>query len=311
MTRMLKLLFAVYCLLSAARPDFAFAAERDFADLHGDFFHLLFFDWSDIRAGYLMQPGSKADSGNGKFDLQVFSGDFDLALPMSEDFFFRAGAQYELRQYEFGDDGWTRWNVDEEMLHKAVVTPGLGVFITDDLLLTGKAVAGAYSSFDGGLETDDFRAYGDGMLVFRINPGAEVLAGALYSETFEDYDVVPLLGLRLLSEDGRLRVSVTAPVEVEVGYELLEGMEIFGGCWAGGDRFNTQVERQQVTITVRDRRLGGGLSFWLFSHLNLVFEGGVSLESELEFSGHERTPRATSDKVKPAGYFGGHIGVAL
>jgi hypothetical protein len=311
MTKVTKFFTVLPCLLLFALPAPGFAADEDFAAAHGDFFHLMFFEWSDIRAGYLMQPDSKADSGDGKFDLQVFSTDFELPLALSDDFFLRIGAQYEGRQYDFGDDGWTGWNTEKQTLHKAVVTPGLGVFITDDLLLTGRAIAGAYSNFDGGLESDDFKAYGDGLLVYRLNPEAQILAGASYSEAFEDYDVVPLLGFRLLSEDGRLRINLTAPVEIKVGYELIDGVEVFGGCWASGDRYNARVDGENIKIEVRDRRVGGGLSFWLGSHLNLVLEGGVLLESELEFVSERRNVRSTSDKVEPAGYFGGHIGVAL
>ena len=237
--------------------------------------------------------------------------DFDLPFPLSRDLFLRADGALEWRQYQLKGPGWAAFGVKDENLYKIAAEPGLGLFLTDNLLFTGRVVTGAYTDFASDLATKDFRVYGEGLLVYRLNPDAQVLVGAQRSEAFEDYKTYPLIGVRLLNEDGTLSISVTAPVEARLGFRPLSNVEFFGGAWAGGDKYRATLGDQSGDIAIRERRAGGGLSLWMGSHLNLVVEGGMLFDSQFGFETRPQRTDIPDNHLKPAPYVGAHLGMSL
>ena len=305
---------ALFCLCFEAAPFFSAWAKEpaaEFVGQHSDFFSLFLADKSDITALYRYEPGVKSKSGSGEFDQQTYGGSFDLLRPFNADTFLRLGAIYEAREYSFSGNGWSRLGVSDETLQKIAIRPGFGNFFNKDLLLTGQATIGAYSDFSGGLESDDFKFYGQSMLVYRLNPGAQLLVGVARSDAYEDYDILPLLGLRMMNEDGSLHISVTAPLEARFGIRPTPDVEFYAGYWAQGDEYQASMGRDEVTLKVREKRIGGGVLFWLGSHINFAVEGGAFLDSQFSYDSGRSSQLVPSSDLEPAAYVGVQLGIAL
>lgn len=277
------LIFAVSC--AEADTATSFVAE------HKSFFQLLSPDETDFRMGYTYQPTTKEDGGPGEFSLHQFFGDLEIARPLNEDFYLRLGANYEARLYNFDSQPGARINLSSETLHKIVARVGAGLFLTDDLLLTGVALPGIWSDFDGSIKEDDTDLQGDSALIYRINPGTELLVGLAYNEVYDDVPLLPYGGIRLLSSSGRLSARVTFPLEAEVGYKLDLRSKVYGGYWIRGDEYRVADEDEDFDLHLQDRRLGAGFMYWFSERLNFRIEGGATHGSEMTI------------KVRDAGQF--------
>ncbi len=289
------------------------AAESEtqsFVAAHADFFRLYFAEPTEIKAGYWYHPEQEAKDAAGEYDLQMLRAELEMPAPLSRDFFMRFGGIYEQRWYDFSGRDYEAIFGSDETLYRIVFAPGAGVFLSDDFLVTGRGLLGYYSDIGGGVEDDDFQALGDAQAVYRLNPQAQILGGIAYARPYEDYTLLPIGGVRLLSESGTLHVSITFPLEARLGFRLTESMEVYGGAWASGDRFHVRSEGEEFDVSVRERRVGGGFSFWFGSHVNLILEAGAALAGEFEVE--DLRPSRTPDQdLDPAPYLAGKVGVAL
>jgi hypothetical protein len=289
----------------------ALASEEKFQDDHRSFFSLLQLDPSDAKFRYYYQPENQEDGGPGEFDLQEFQAKFEVPLPAGEDFYFRFGMDYGARLFDFQEVQGAGTSESSETLHKAVGSIGAGIFFSENFLLTGAVRLGLYSDFDETPDDDDFDTQGDAIVVYRINPGTQLIAGAARSKAFEDYDVYPLIGFRVRGEDGALHVGLTFPQELRVGYNFSEDFQLYGGVWITGDEYRAGLggRGDRFNVRIQDRRCGGGVLYWFDDHFNVLFEGGLTLGGEFEF----KTENAGqfSDDVDPAGYFSAGVGAAF
>lgn len=284
MRKILSLLFPLvlaWPLLSSADPAF----NSSFVQAHNDFFNVLLPDNSDMKLGYLLQPSNDEDGGPGKYDLQTFSGQLEIPIPLSTNTYLRAGGGYGARKYDFKELAGVPTSSSEDTLHKVYGLIGYGQFFNPDLLFASSARLGAYSDFSGGLSEDDFQLYLDGMFVYRVNPGTQLLLGLAYNKIFDDAPLIPLIGFRIVSSDGQLRLTLTAPVEVRVDYQLDQKTQLYAGAWIEGDQYRIQTGPTKIELDaqVQDRRIGGGFLYWFTDHLNLGVEGGATLGSQFEF----------------------------
>ncbi len=302
--------FFVLLLLALLTSSSAYAqlAAEEFRAAHGDFFHLLRSDRSDVQLGYLSDSGQKTSRGAAEFDVDQFYGRFELPIPMKRDFFLRAGFDYTARRYEFTAIDEVLTGISDDIFHRGAVLGGAGVFLTDSVLLTSALKLGVFSNFGDGIEGSDFDVRGEAMLVYRLNPGAQLLLGARLSEDFESTSFYPLLGLRLLSEDGRLHINVTLPVEIRVGYNFFQPFQVFGRIGISGERYNYTdgPGGADGELHVQDRRLGGGISLWLGNYVNLELEAGVTLDSSIQIELAD-TPEIDRD-IDNSGYFRAQLG---
>ena len=287
----------------------AYADNADFTATHRDFFALLRPDHADITLGALYEPEHEEENGAGSFSLKRFSGAGELLAPLGKELFLRGGLEYGASMYDFDRVEGARAAVREETLHRAVASGGMGIFLTHNLLLTGVATIGMYSDFEDGLDFDHSALYGNGMLIYRINPGAQLLVGAERSEVFDDTPLFPLLGIRLLSEDGSLHVSLTLPLEARVGWRLTTQSELYLRGKVDGDRYHIDVNGEEVDVAIHDQRVGLGAQLWFGEHVGLTLEGGLAVGSEFEL----KTVDAGQFRgdLKEAGYISVELGFAL
>ncbi len=286
--------------------------SNEFKSAHGDFFHLLLQDQPEVSVGYHYQPQTDSDDGPGSFDLNQIFVRSDVPVPLSRDTFLRFGIDYDSRFYDFEEVRGIATSTSEESLHRVEFKVGYGqFFICDDLLLTGVARPGFFSDFEGSLDTDDFRLYGDGLAAYRLNPGAQLVAGVRVDETFDDTPVLPFGGVRLQSEDGTTLISLTVPLELTVGYKIDPKTRVYAGYWISGEDYEVEAgpESKEFEIQVHERRLGLGVAYWFTDQLRLDLEGGAEVGSELDF----KTDQAGQfgGDLEPAGYFRVAVGIGL
>ena len=283
--------FLTLCLLLVAQPAMGEGkAEKKVAALvdsfsrsHGDFFRLFLGDRSDISFTYRFEPQTEEESGPGEYELNLFRLEGEVPLPQDRDFFLRAGGVYEARRYEFSAVRSAKVAPSTEILHTAALRLGAGLFFGDDLLLTGSATLGAYSDFSGSLDDQDFDVQGEVLLVYRLNPGAQIVAGVANTKEFEDVDILPLFGVRLLSEDGKVHISITAPRDVTVSYAFNPELRLYGGGWLSGNEYRVDIDGEEFNVAIRERRFGIGLQWLLGQRLRFTLEGGLLIGSELDF----------------------------
>ena len=311
MNRLALRLFAVTLFLTSSSllPERVFAEEPGFTAAHRDFFSLLRPDHADLSFGALYEPEHEEEGGAGSFSLKRFSAAGELLAPLGKELYLRGGMEYGASLYDFDRVGEARTSLSEETFHRAVASGGVGMFLSPNLLLTGVATLGLYSDFDDGVDFDHSALYGNAVLVYRINPGAQLLAGAERSEVFDDTPLFPLLGIRLLSEDGSLHVSLTLPLEARVGWRLTTQSELYARGKIDGDRYHIDVNGEEIDVAVRDQRVGLGAQLWFGEHVELTLEGGLAVGSEFEFKAVDAGQFL--GEMKEAGYLSVELGFAL
>ncbi|MFN8389289.1 MAG: DUF6268 family outer membrane beta-barrel protein [Bdellovibrionota bacterium] len=310
MFRKTQIVLSALLMTSIAGLSVETAAADNLASEHGDFFHLLNQKREDISLDYQYEPDFKEDGGPGKFDMNKFAVAGEVPLEIGSDQYFRIGGAYSARVYDFKEVRGASTSTDSNTLHAANVLAGLGSFVTKNLLVAGDATLGTYSDFDGGLEEEDFRIYGEAEAVYRVNPGAELLAGLRWNEDFDDAPIYPIMGLRLLSEDGKLNISLTAPVELRVGYSIHPDIELFGRVGVAGEEYRiSSGSRENFKVHLQERRAGLGVNWWLGGHFKLGCEAGVSFGDEFKFK--TESPGQFENDLKPGGYLIANAGIAL
>lgn len=307
--RYLSLIFIIsFCFLNTAQADEE-SKPKLFRDLHGDYFHLLLPDYSDIKVGYGYQPEIEEDGGPGEFNLNRFFGGFNLPLPVTQNTFFTLGVYYELLNYDFKKLTGAPLSPGSEVFHKAEMTGGFGHFFSDDFLFMGSATLGAYSNLENSIDADDFQLHGKGYFVYRINPGAQILAGAAYDEIFDDTPLYPLFGVRMLSNDGKLHLVLTLPTELRVGFRPTPETEYYVGGWISGNEYRFNSDFGDFKMQTRENRLGVGLVQWMGGYLSLTLEAGAMLDNTLKF---KQAPSSEfAGDLKPGAYLTAIVGFAF
>lgn len=280
-----------------------------FLAAHSDFFNLLYPDDSQFKFRYLFQPTNKASDGPGEFDIHQFSLIAEAPFPLSRNLYYRFGLEYGAQLYDFDRVAQARTMDNSDLFHKVVANAGAGLFLTDNLLITGVAQPGMYSDFNNGLNTQDFKLFWNGLFVYRLNHGAQLLAGAAYNEVFDDAPLIPLIGVRLQGEDGKLQIALTAPLELRVAYNTTPRVQFYAGYWISGDEFRVNIGEPTFNAQVQERRLGGGVVYWFGQHWNMNVEAGVSLASRLKFKVADAGQ--FSGELDPTGYVAAGVGVGL
>lgn len=281
-----------------------------FPEAHRDFFQLLGPSTTELTVRYLFQPETQDEDGPSEFDLHQFQGTLDFPVPVSSDSYYRFGGEYQLGRYDFTNAGVGNSRLDEEDLHKIELSFGMGTFLNEEMLITGSLTPGIYSDMNGGLDEDDFKFQGMGMLVYRMNPTAQLLAGIKWSEDFDDYPLFPILGMRLLSENGLVHLNLTLPLEARLGYNFSTNAQAYTGFWISGDEYQVSFDQDdEFHLQNQERRFGVGVLVWLNDRIQVSIEGGALMGGVFEFK--KENPGQFEDEVDPTGYLAGSLGLAF
>ena len=266
-------------------PQIALSETAHISQKHRDFLRLYHFHKPELSLRYEFHSEQEESSGPGKFDMQLFSVDLDLPVTLTEDSFINYGLSYESRMIDFKSPGPVLTLEDDIRLHKIEAEIGFGIFLTDNLFADVSASIGTYSDLADGFDEDSLKLFGKGLLVYRLNPGAQLLLGARVDETFEDSTVYPVFGIRLMDDDGRVNISLTLPVSARLSYHINKDTEVYIKALIGGNEYAVEMGPTNLSFDTRvhERRVLVGLRRWLGSHIAVGFELGSSFDSEFEF----------------------------
>ena len=276
-----------------------------FVNAHSEFFHLLNADHDDIKLGYYYQPETEEEDGEGEFALQKGFARFDLPMPISRNSFFRFGANYEYRGYDFKQSASS---LPSDALHKLEIASGFGTFLSDNTLFTVIPTLGMYSDMDG-MSEEDFQLHGKSYFVHRVNPGSAILLGAAYDETFDDTPIYPLLGVRMLSNDGSFHLVITLPTEIKMAFNVTPQTQYYIGGWINGDEYRYSGDQDDFNVSIRENRVGLGLIQWFNDSVNLQLEAGAQIRDEFNFKTDDTT--LFENDVETAPYIWAAFGFAL
>jgi len=281
----MKKILALILFLLLPSPELLAESGGAISERHKDFLKLLYFHKSEISARYEIHTEAEEDGGPGAFDLQQFSLDLDFPVSLSRDTYVSYGGGYHIKLLDFNDVLVAPTFEDDGSLQKVFFKFGMAHFLTDNLLLKGYASIGSYSDTSNSFDVDSIKVFGEGLLVYRLNPGAQLLVGVRSSEDFDDNQVFPIVGLRIQDSDGRFHISLTAPLELKLSFHADKNTEFYGRAWIEGDRF--LVEKGPLNLDFdaqfHERRVAVGFRQWLGSYIALTLEVGSSFDSELEY----------------------------
>lgn len=259
-------------------------AESALVSEHADFFKLLRDDRTDIRFHAMYEPEVDADDGDGAVKVGTLGGDGEVAYPLGPHLFLRLGAEFDYRHLKFKRVQGAETELASDSLYLVATTVGAGYFFSKDLLLSGSARPGAFSDFDRGFEEDDYRLDGELTLAYRFNPGAAAIIGAEYSERYDDTPLLPLLGFRLISEDGKITLNVLFPAEARLAYNFNPRVQVYLRASREGEQFRMDSGRFDIDydLYVARQWFGFGTELWLSEHFAIRTEAGISAGSEME-----------------------------
>ena len=305
----LILLFLLLVTPTLLRAD---TVAKDFDNAHQGFFQLLRPEWSNLQFDYVYQPKNEDDGGrDGEFDLHHFMASLDLPVPITESLFYRVGGVYEGRFNKFKNLSPAVLSDSSLNLHKLELDFGLGYFFTSDTMLVGDLRPGVYSDFDGGLSSDAFNLYGDVLLAYRANPGTQLVVGLVRSEDFDDLPVYPIIGIRLLSENGLVHFNLTLPVKTRLAYNMSSRSQLYVGAWIRGDKYSVKAgpDKKDTDLQVQDQRAGLGFHYWITQNTSIAAELGFTFGGQFELK--SGVPDPFGEEMKSTGYGRLRFGVAF
>lgn len=277
------------------------AADNTFQQAHGSFFHLYNTEKDELGIDYTWIDEQEEKDGPGKYELQILNFDGEVPLALGRDAFLLFGGQYGMRIYDFDRVPLARTASDDDTFYKIVGGTGVGMFLSDDILLIARGTLGSYSDLDDGIDEDSFIGTGDARFVYQVNPGAQLIFGVRYSQDFDDTPLFPIAGIRLLNESGTLRLSLTAPLDAEIKYAVTpEGFFYIRGSIVGEQyRVNSGEDVSSFNVSIRDQFIGAGTELWFLRTIKVGAEVGYSVGSELDY------------KARDSGQFSGDLDDAM
>ena len=200
---------------------------------------------------------------------------------------------------------------DSETLHNFELSLGYGQFRSQDFLLQGFATVDLNSNLESGFDTDAMDIEGQLLAIYRFNAGAQLIGGVRYSDDFEDISVFPIIGFRLLSRDGHTHISLTAPLEAKVSYNLRPNLSLYLGAWLTGEEYDVELPNdKKFDVHAHDRRAGLGATLWINHRINISAEVGYTLGSELIFKDDD-TRQFKDGELDDTYYFSARVGFNL
>lgn len=305
--------FLFFCFFEGSTQNTAWADsdQKAFVNNNASFFRLFFADRADARVGYQYGFKREEENGPGAYTLHHFftRGEFPDAI--TKNFFLRWGWEYGFRNYVLEQVDNILTTESSLDVHRLVGRFGAGWFIDRDLLLTGVLRPGLYSDFADSVDLNEGTVYGDGLIAYAINPGTQIIGGLTYDHTFDSEGFYPLLGMRIMSNDGRLHISITAPRDARIGYALSPQTEMFMLGDISGDQYKIEAgsAKSRFNLLQQERRVGLGISYWASKVVNLEAELGMLLSSKFKFRINKSGQ--FGDEVDHAPYFRMSLGLAF
>lgn len=288
-------------------------SSDDFFTEHQRYLALYRLSPSDVTLDLQMERSRDSKDDEIAFDSATYRLAAEFIHPQSDTFFWRAGFSYQLSSYDFSFErglefGERDFDTD---LHKGLIRLGAGKFITDSILLTGYTDVGLFTDFGDNVNEDSFDATGQAELVFEMNPTAQLLVGLRYGHDLEGRRLIPLLGLRVLSSDGALKLAAMLPLEVGLYYRSTSIWDAYALASMSGDEYELAEAPgdQRGKLQIFQRRVATGFGVTAFDRLRLVLQAGIALRDRIDFD-LDATISSGRD-IEPGPFVGIGLGFAL
>ncbi len=273
-------LYTVLFLISPA----ALAERGAITDEHRDFLKLFYFHRPELKIDYEFHTEVDEEDGSGSVSQQVWGIEVDVPVFVSGDTFYTWGAGYQSRRFDFSASGREASLSGEGNFQQAFFRAGIGHFFSRDLFFSGHIQPGILSNFGDGFDQEALALYAEGVFAYRLNPGAQLIAGLRFSEDFDDSPIFPLLGVRLQESTGKFHISLTAPLNFTFSYHLDRNSFLYLLGNIEGFRYAVDADSISDTFDAQfhQRKIGIGAERWITSNITLGLELGATIESELQ-----------------------------
>ena len=255
-----------------------------FLAAHGDFVR------GATRPGPMMQlaaavvPEGKVRHEPGEFELQHYTFDATVPIPLDRDTFLITGAHAGARRYEFSAEVQ---GASDEVLTNAGLRIGIGRFLDDDSLLQAYWQPSLYSDLDGTLNHRDYKLwYGAALFVKRTSPTFFWKAGIALTDAF-DTGVLPVLGLSWLPSPG-WRVDLLYPLIAQASYDPHPAWTLHAGLEMRSEEFHVRspvsLGNLERDIHVQDLRALIGAQHRLNDHAMMFGKVGTNVAGHYDWS---------------------------
>jgi len=263
----------------------ALAERGAVTDEHRDFLKLYYFHRPELKIDYEFHTEVDEKDGPGSVQQQVWGLELDIPVFVSGETFYTWGGGYQSRMYDFSSRDRDASLSGDDNFQKVFLRAGVGHFFSRDLFFSAHIQPGLFSNFGDGLDEDALALYAEGVFVYRLNPGAQLIAGLRFSEDFDDSPLFPLLGVRLQESTGKFHISLTAPLNLTFSYHMDQNSFLYLVGDITGDRYSVSSESLSETFDAQfhQRKVGIGVERWLTGHVTAGLELGATVESELRF----------------------------
>ena len=253
-----------------------------FSEYHGQYLQRSRRYEPAIRASYQALYDAEVKNEPGSFDLDNYRIDATVPFVVDPDNQIRVGARYGARHYKFSD---TVTGAEDDTYHEAGVTLGFGSFFSDSLYFEGKFTPGLYSDLDNTPHTEDYKWYGNALLVGRANEDVFWKLGVGYDGRFEDLPVYPRLGLTWVMSPN-FRFDLLAPEYVEFSWLPSPSVIATLGGEVVGNEYRTysSVATGKIARDQEVQEINGylGLTIRLNDNFGVFGKAGLTLGGDYE-----------------------------
>ncbi len=269
-----------------------------FAEEHGDFLAKADRFRPSVTGTFAMLPNASLNNEPGDFDLARFQTGGRIPLVIDPDSVFLVGARAEARRYEFSSG----FGVPDENLGSVGLEFGYGRFLNRDTYAHATFEPGIYSDFEGTLHHQDYKFFGEGLVVFRYAEDLYFKGGVRVSEDFADAPVYPMAGLSWIANE-QWRVDILLPRRAEVSYQPQTPTTFYAGIDLEGQEYHLRSSaatgRQEFDFQVQEIRVYVGGIHRFTDHLSAFGRFGAAVAGDHKLRSDNNLGRRINGQLDP------------
>jgi len=282
-----------------------YSVEGMFSELHGKYMvdRKPFDPNFRIWGGYQGKAGLSGE--NGKFEFYELGAKLDAELPVDPDTFLTYGAYFTMRDYDMDQ----ATGVQDTTLYQTFLTLGIGHFFNEDFLVEAHFQPGFASDFEGTLNRDDWKFFGDVLATYRTNEQLYWKLGVRVDEVFEGTMVYPLFGVSFLVDES-FRVDILAPRFAEIAWLPDPALILKAGVSLQGNEYHYRIDvgnnnDEEADWRTQEFRIYGDVAWRLTDQVSLGVRAGATLAGKYDI-GRASPAEAYAGQIDPA--FFGEVG---
>lgn len=277
-----------------------------FSQHHGEFYEDFEPFRENIRLTFRGQTATQVDGESGHFDLWGvgIEGNYDMVI--DPDIVLTMGARHETRRYNYNSN--FAGPDQDEYMRELSLHAGVGVFVNDDLYVSGSVVPGIFSDMQSSLNSRDWQLFGRSLATFRYADELYLKGGVYIDQTFRDLPVYPVLGMAwLFHPDWRL--DVLLPRDIMVTWNYTPEFSLNGGADLRGNQYNFRSDlstgKTEYKLTTQEFNLFVGANYRFDENLSIFGRVGGVLFGDSRFPGPTGNSKG---QLEPSLFFEAGVG---